>query len=154
MSKKKQSNDLASNRQAYHNFEISETFEAGISLKGTEVKSLRSNSASLQESYVKIIKQELWLLGAHIPHYSHGNIHNHDERRDRKLLMHKKEISKLRSTVTEKGMSIVALKLYLTKGLVKIKIGLAKGKKLHDKRASIKEREDNKRIQRSLKNDL
>ena len=146
MSKKKQSSDLASNRQVYHNFEVLETFETGISLMGTEVKSLRANSASLQESYVKIINQELWLLGAHIPPYSHGNINNHQEQRDRKLLMHKKEISKLRSTVIEKGMTLVALKLYLTRGIVKVKIGLAKGKKLHDKRADQAKKDVEKKL--------
>ena len=92
----KKSNDLVSNRKATYDYEILETFEAGIALQGTEIKSLRDNGGSLQEAYVKVLGGELWLLGANIAHYRFGNIHNHEERRDRKLLMHKREIERLR----------------------------------------------------------
>jgi SsrA-binding protein len=149
--KKNQSRELASNKKGYHNYEILETFEAGIILTGTEIKSLRSHGASLQESYVKIISNEPWLIGAYIAPYTFGNIYNHDERRDRKLLMHHREIENLRSSVQEKGMSIIALSLYLKNGRVKVKVALGRGKNLHDKRATIKEKEEKRTIQRAIK---
>jgi len=143
--------DLATNRKAFHDYEILETYEAGIALLGTEVKSLRDHGGSLQEAYVKIFGNELWLIGASITPYRFGNIHNHEERRDRKLLMHKKEIRKLKEYVSEKGMTLVPLVLYLKKGIVKIKIARAKGKKLHDKRQAIKERDEKRHIDRAMR---
>jgi len=152
MAKKKiDTGDLVSNRRARHDYEILETFEAGMVLRGTEVKSLRAHEASLQEAYVKIIGDEVWLIGASITPYRFGNIHNHDERRDRKLLMHKREISHLKKLTQEKGLTIVALGIYLSKGNIKIKIAAARGKKHHDKRASIREREEKRNIQRMVK---
>ncbi|MBN4067516.1 SsrA-binding protein SmpB, partial [Simkania negevensis] len=148
---KKSSAELVSNRKAYHNYEIIDTFEAGIALCGTEVKSLREHNASLQEAYVKVLARELWLIGAYVAPYSFGNIHNHEERRDRKLLMHKSEILKLKKAVQEKGLTLVPLSLYLKKGIVKIRIATAKGKKLHDKRAALKKREDDRRMDTMLK---
>lgn len=144
--------DLVSNKRAFFNFEILETFEAGIVLEGTEIKSLRDNGGSLQESYVKVINHEVWLLGCHIAPYKYGNIHNHVETRDRKLLLHKREIEQLRTATQEKGLTIVPIAFYLKNGRVKVKIGLAKGKKSADKRATIKERDDKRHIQKMMKN--
>ncbi|MBS4165927.1 SsrA-binding protein [Neochlamydia sp. AcF65] len=145
------SSDLVSNKRAFHHFEILETFEAGIALEGTEIKSLRDNGGSLQESYIKVINREAWLIGSHIAPYKYGNIHNHLETRDRKLLLHKREIFKLRESVQEKGLTIVALALYLKEGKVKAKIAIAKGKKSADKREAIKERDEKRYMQKMLK---
>lgn len=145
--------DLVSNRKAFHDYEILETFESGIVLQGTEIKSLRTHDASLQEAYIKALEGELWLIGSYIAPYKFGNVHNHEERRDRKLLMHKREIKKLREAVQEKGLAIVPLAIYLSKGRAKVKIGLGRGKKHFDKRASIRERDEKRRIQRAMKND-
>ena len=147
----KHSNDLVSNRRASFNFEILDTFEAGLSLQGTEVKSLRDNGGSLQESYVKVILSEVWLIGCHIAHYRYGNVHNHEERRDRKLLLHKREIEKLRVATQEKGLTIVPLGIYLKNGIAKIKIALAKGKNTFDKRQTVRERDEKRTIETALK---
>lgn len=144
-------NELVSNRKARYDFEILETFEAGLVLKGTEIKSLRDNGGSLQESYVKVIKEEIWLVGCHIAPYRFGNTHNHEERRDRKLLLHKREIDKLKKATAEKGLTIVPLSIFLKKGRAKISIATARGKKKIDKRATIKERDEKKRIDRMMK---
>ncbi len=146
-----QSNDLVSNRRATHDYEILETFEAGIVLQGTEIKSIRNHGASLQESYVKVIKDEVWLIGCNIAHYRFGNIHNHEEKRDRKLLMHKREINRLKVATQEKGLTIIPLGMYLKTGRVKLRIGIAKGKKNFDKRAGIKERDEKRQMQQALK---
>ena len=145
------SKDLVSNRRARHDYEILDTHEAGVMLKGTEVKSLRDNGGSLQEAYVKVIRGELYLVGCHIAHYSHGNLYNHEERRDKKLLMHKREIERLRADVQEKGITLVPLALYLKKGRIKLKLGTAKGKKAADKRSSLKEKEVKRQMQRAIK---
>lgn len=150
MSKKK-SSDLVSNKKAYHNYEILDTFEAGIVLVGTEVKSLREHSATLNEAYIHVKGDELFLRGAQISHYSHGNIHNHEEKRDRKLLMHRQEIDRLKKQVQEKGITLVPLSLYLKKGKIKLKIATAKGLKKFEKRETLKEKEQKKEIQRALK---
>jgi len=147
----KKSKDLISNRKAFHDYEILEDFEAGLVLQGTEVKSLRDSQGSLQEAYVKVVKGEVWLIGCNIPHYRFGNIHNHEEKRDRKLLLHKREIDKLKRATEEKGLTIVALAMYLNKGRVKVKIATAKGKKSYDKRATVKDREEKRRIDRAMK---
>lgn len=146
--------DLASNRRATHDYAILDTFEAGLELHGTEIKSIRNHGASLQEAYVKVIKEEVWLIGCSIAPYRFGNIHNHEERRDRKLLMHKREIAKLKSASQEKGMALIPLALYLKKGRVKLRIATAKGKKLVDKRQAIKEGDEKKALQRALKTAL
>ena len=146
--------DIVSNRKAFHDYEVLETYEAGISLQGTEVKSLRNHGGSLQEAYVKIISNEVWLIGATISHYKFGNINNHKENRDRKLLLHKKEIEKLKAAVREKGLALIPLALYFKKGTIKIKIAKARGKKTVDKRASIRERDEKRHMQKIMKNNV
>jgi SsrA-binding protein len=146
--------DLVRNRRSFHDYEILETFEAGIVLQGTEIKSLRTNDASIQEAYVKVMEGEAWLIGCYIAPYKYGNVHNHEERRDRKLLFHKYEIRKLKEATREKGLTLVPLAIYLHKGRAKIKVGLAKGKKAHDKRHSIREKEEKRAMDRSRKGSL
>ena len=143
--------ELVSNRKAYYNYEISESFEAGVVLRGTEIKSLRDSGGSLQEAYVRIVKGELWLIGAYIAPYRYGNVNNHEERRDRKLLVHKRELERLSSQTREKGVTMLPLSFYLKEGRVKCKCGIAKGKKKHDKRASIIEREKKREMDRATK---
>ncbi len=143
--------ELVSNRRAAYDYEILETFETGIILTGTEIKSIRNHGASLQEAYIKVFNQEIWLSGCHIAPYRFGNIHNHEEKRERKLLMHKREISRLKTATQEKGLTLIPLAFYLKNGLVKVKIAIAKGKKTIDKRADIKEKDEKRRIQQALK---
>lgn len=147
----KHSSDLVSNKRATHDYEILETFEAGIVLQGTEIKSIRDNGASLQESYIKIIKSEAWLIGCSIAPYRFGNIHNHEEKRDRKLLLHKREIAQLKTAVQEKGQTIIPLGLYLKDGKIKVRIAIAKGKKTVDKRADIKAKDEKRKLQQAIK---
>ncbi len=143
--------ELVSNRRALHDYEIIETFEAGIALVGTEIKSLRNHGGSLQDAYVDARGAELWLLNCTIAPYSFGNIHNHEERRPRKLLMHKREIEKLHRLVMEKNLVVIPLSIFLNKkGIAKVRIGVGKGKKEYDKRASIKAREDKRAVDRAL----
>ncbi|MDP1880611.1 MAG: SsrA-binding protein SmpB [Parachlamydiaceae bacterium] len=144
--------ELASNRRATHDYEILETFEAGLALQGTEIKSIRNHGATLNESYVRVIKGEVWLIGCHVAPYRFGNVHNHVETRDRKLLLHKREINRLKTATQEKGLTIIPLSLYLKKGRVKIRIGLAKGKKTMDKRADLKEKDAKRQMQQVMKN--
>lgn len=144
-------NEIASNRRAFHDFEILDTYEVGIQLKGTEISSLRSHGASIQESYIDIKNGELWLVNSHIKPYSHGSIYNHEEIRPRKLLAHKKEILKIQSAIQEKGLTCVPLSMYFVKGLAKVKIATVRGKKLYDKRQTIKEREEKRAIDRMMK---
>lgn len=150
MASKNQS-ELVSNRSASHHYELLEKFEAGVSLLGTEVKSLRENQGSLQESYIKIKGNELWLVGAHIAHYTYGNMQNHEEKRERKLLMHKNEIMRLKAKVNEKGLTLVPLSMYLTKGKIKLLIALGKGRKAYDKRQKIKSQEADRAVRRELR---
>lgn len=145
-------NELVSNRKATFNYEILETFEAGIMLQGTEIKSLRDHGGSLQDAYVKVLGSALWLINSSIAPYRFGNVHNHEDRRERKLLMHKREIARLRAAVQEKGLTLIPLSIYLKEGRAKIKIALAKGKKSVDKRADIKERDEKRNIQKAIKN--
>ena len=151
--KKKKSNpgELVSNRKAFHNYEIMETFEGGIVLNGTEIKSLRNHGGTLLDSYIVIKKSELWLINSNIAPYKFGNINNHEEKRDRKILMHKNEIARLKKNVQEKALSLIPLSFYLKKGFVKVKVALAKGKKSYDKRASLKEKEHKKTIENIIK---
>ncbi|HAX74304.1 MAG TPA: SsrA-binding protein [Cyanobacteria bacterium UBA11372] len=143
---------VSDNRQARFLYEILETYEAGIELKGTEVKSIRQGKANLKDGYGLIRNGEAWLLNVHIsPYTSSGEYFNHDPRRTRKLLLHKQEIRKLIGKVEQKGLTLVPLKMYLKNGLVKVTLGLGKGKKLHDKRDDIKERQDKRDMERAMK---
>lgn len=155
---KKKKNDpgagvLATNRKAQRDFHILEKIEAGIVLTGTEVKSVKQGHASLQEGYVHIDdRMEAWLVSCTIQPYDHGNIFNHNTTRERKLLLHRKEIERLYGKVREKGLTIVPLKIYLVRGKVKVKIGLARGKNVVDKRETIKKRESDRDTQRAMRN--
>ena len=143
---------VSTNRKAYHEFQIIETFEAGLELLGSEVKSLREGKASLKESYVLIKKGQAWLTGTHINTYSHTGFRGHDPLRNRRLLLHKNEILKIGQRLAEKGLTAVPLKLYFNKrGWLKVEIGLAKGKKLYDKRDTKKRKDIERDIQRELK---
>lgn len=143
---------LSDNRQARHLYEIIETYQVGIELKGTEVKSIREGKANLRDGYGLVRDGEIWLINVHIsPWRSASNYFNHEPRRTRKLLMHKQEIRKLIGKVEEKGLTLVPLKMYLKGGWVKLDIGLGKGKKLYDKREDLKKREDNRDMQRAMK---
>lgn len=139
------------NRQAHFNYEIIVTFETGIVLKGTEIKSIRNGSANLKDSYAIIKNNEIFLLNMHISQYEQGNIFNHEETRTRKLLMHKKEIVKLNNYLTTEGLTLIPLKLYFKKNKAKILLGLAKGKKTYDKRQTIKERDIAREMQKEQK---
>lgn len=143
--------EIVSNRKASFNYEILETFEAGIVLQGTEIKSLRDNGGSLQEAYIQVIGNELWLVACSIAPYRFGNIYNHDEKRKRKLLMHKREIIQLKHATQERGFALIPLSFYLKNGRVKLKFAIAKGKKIHDKRTAVKERDDKRQIDRAMK---
>jgi SsrA-binding protein len=132
---------LATNRKAFFNYEILERAEAGVSLVGTEVKSIREGGLNFRDSYVEFRGGELFLVGCRIGPYSHGNLQNHAEDRVRKLLLHKREILKIGGKATEKGLTIVPLKAYFKKGRVKLEIGLARGKRAHDKREAIKRKD-------------
>jgi SsrA-binding protein len=145
--------DLVSNRKAHHNYEILETLESGIVLLGTEIKSLRDHGGNLQESYVVFHRGEAYLKNSSIAPYKFGNIYNHEERRERKLLLHKRELLRLKSVIDEKGLTIIPLGMYLKHGLVKVRLGVAKGKKAYDKRASLKARQDKREMDRSMKQD-
>lgn len=142
---------IANNKKAYHEYFILETIEAGLSLVGTEVKSLRMGKGSVKESFIKIENGEMFIYGMHISPYEKGNIFNRDPLRIRKLLLHKQEILKLQAVTNEKGMTIVPLKIYFKDSLVKMEIGLAKGKKLHDKRHTIAAKDQLREAQREFK---
>lgn len=138
---------ITTNRKAYHDYEILETIEAGIVLKGTEVKSLRQGKVSIQDSYAIIKDGEVWLLNMHISPYEYGNIHNHDPLRDKKLLLHKHEIIRLSTKVKERGLTLIPLKVYFKNGKAKVELALVRGKKKYEKKEDIAERE----LQRELK---
>ena len=142
---------VASNRRAHHNFEILETHEAGLVLQGTEVKSLRASRADLKESYARIDGTEAWLLGLHISPYAQGNRANHDPLRPRKLLLHRGELNRLLGKIMEKGLTLVPLRLYFKHGRAKVELGLARGRKTLDKRHAIREREEQREVQRALR---
>lgn len=146
------SRSIAKNRKAFHDYEILETFEAGIELTGTEVRSLRDNNAQLTDTFSFIRNGEAWLNNLHIAPFANGNIVNVDPDRKRKLLLHKKQIRYLAEKTQEKGLSIIPIKMYFNdRNLVKVEIALARGKKLYDKRASMKERDMKREIARTLK---
>lgn len=142
---------IAENRKAYHDYMIVERFEVGIALTGTEVKSARAHNVNLRDSFARVIKGELWLERAHISPYEHGNRFNHDPWRSRKLLMKKREISRLVGKMREKGFTLVPLKMYWKGNWAKIELALVKGKALYDKRAAIKEREGRRTIERVMR---
>ncbi|WNS75003.1 SsrA-binding protein SmpB [Bacillus sp. DTU_2020_1000418_1_SI_GHA_SEK_038] len=142
---------IAQNKKAYHDFAIEETYEAGIVLQGTEIKSIRAGKVNLKDSYARIDKGEIFLIGMHISPYEQGNRYNHDPLRERKLLLHGKEISKLIGDTKEIGYSIVPLKLYLKNGFAKVLIGLAKGKKKYDKREDLKKKEAKREVERAFR---
>lgn len=140
------------NRSAYFEYFIDDKFTAGLMLLGTEVKSLRTGRANFNDSYCIFLNNELWIRSLHIAEYSHGTVNNHDPVRERKLLLTKRELKKLQSRMKEKGYTVVPLRIYFTdKNLAKMEIGLAKGKKLHDKRETIKQRDTEKEMKRYIK---
>ena len=143
---------ICKNKKASHDYHLSETYEAGIVLKGTEVKSLREGKANLKESYASIEGREVYLYNCHISPYSHGTDANHEPLRTKKLLFHKKEIKKLTGKIKEKGLTLIPLKLYFSNGIAKIEMALAKGKKLYDKREDMKMKDAKKEIERAFKN--
>lgn len=142
---------IASNRKAFHDYHVLDKLEAGIALTGTEVKSLREGAVNLKDSYITVKNGEAFLFGAHISPYSHGNLQNHEPERTRKLLLHRREIDKLEVQVTEKGLTVVPLKLYFKGGRVKAEIGVVRGKKLYDKRESEKRREADREAAAAMK---
>ena len=151
MAEKKEDTAVATNRKAYHDYFIEDSFEAGLVLQGTEVKSLRLGLANLSDSYAIIRNNEAFLFNANIGAYPYGNIMNHDPLRTRKLLMHRDEIRKLVGKMTQKGYTLIPLKIYFTRGKAKVQIGLAKGKKAFDKRETIKEKESKREVERVVK---
>lgn len=142
---------IANNKKAYHEYFVLDTYEAGVALHGTEVKSLRMGKGSIKESFVRIEHGEVFIYGMHISPYEKGNIFNKDPLRPKKLLLHKSEINKLQGKINEQGVTIVPLKIYFKDALVKVEIGLAKGKKLYDKRESIAKKDQQREAQRDFK---
>ena len=143
--------EILTNRAAFHEYHILDKFEAGVVLKGTEVKSVMLGRIQLKESYVTVKDGELWVFNAHISPYSHGNINNHEALRTRKLLLHRREIAKLERETTLKGMTLVVTRIYWKNGRIKFEIGLAKGKKLYDKRETLKNRDIERDTQAQMK---
>jgi SsrA-binding protein len=141
---------VALNRRARHEFSIDETFEAGIVLTGTEIKSIRAGKANISSAYARIDRNEAWLIGADIAPFEGGNRYNHDPKRDRKLLLHRREIDELLGRTKAKGQTIVPLRLYLHRGKAKLELGLARGKQLHDRRRDIADRDARRDIARQL----
>ena len=142
---------VATNRAAYHNYFILETFEAGIQLTGTEVKSIREGRATLKDGYVRVADGEAWLINVHISPYTHGNRQNHEPDRERRLLLHKSEIMQLFSKIREKGLTLVPTRFYFKGNLIKCEIGLARGKKLYDKRETEARRDQDREARAALK---
>ena len=142
---------VVTNRKAYHNYHIQDSVEAGIVLTGSEIKSIRASRVSLGDAYIRPEGRELWLVNAHIARYEASSYQSHSPTRPRKLLLHRKQINSLISSMAEKGLTLVPLKLYIKDGIAKVEIALAKGKKLHDKRESIARRETEREIGRALK---
>ena len=142
---------IATNRKARHDYFLYDTYEAGMVLTGTEIKSIRAGRVNLRDSYVAIRVGQAWLVNVHIAPYSAGSRENPDPRRDRKLLLHRREINRLQSAVQEKGLTIVPLRLYMKNNRAKVEIALARGKKLYDKRAAIEKKETQRRIEREIK---
>lgn len=142
---------IATNRKAYHDYSIDEEFEAGIALTGTEIKSVRAGQVSLRDSFVQIRDGDAWLVGTHIAPYDPASRENHDPRRDRRLLLHKRELARLATHVTEKGFTIIPLRLYFKGNKAKVEIALAKGKRLYDKRDAIADRDAQRQVEHELR---
>ena len=151
MAKQKGNRMIANNKKAYHDYFIEDKYEAGISLAGTEVKSLRMGKCSIKEAFVRIENGQVYVYGMHISPYEKGNIFNRDPLRQRKLLMHRKEIDRLVSKIKEKGFTLVPLQVYLKGSLVKVEIGLARGKKLYDKREDLAKKDARREMERGFK---
>jgi SsrA-binding protein len=142
---------IALNRRARHEYTITDTFEAGLVLTGTEIKSVRAGKVNLSDAYARVEKGEAWLLGAHIAPFEQGNRYNHEPRRDRKLLLHRTEIDQLMGRAAAKGLTIVPLRLYINdRGRAKVELGMAKGKQLHDRRRDIADRQARRDVEREL----
>lgn len=139
---------IATNRKAYHDYHLEQTFEAGIALTGSEIKSVRAGRVNLRDSFVQIRNGEAWLVDAHIAQYEQASRENHEPKRDRKLLLHKQEIARLAGRVQEKGYTIVPLRMYLKGNLAKVEIALARGKRLYDKREAIAKRDSEREMER------
>ncbi|MCM1101690.1 MAG: SsrA-binding protein SmpB [Clostridium sp.] len=142
---------IANNKKAYHDYFIDETYEAGVALHGTEVKSLRMGKCSIKESFIRIENGEVFVYGMHVSPYEKGNLFNKDPLRVKKLLLHRQEINKLAGRIKEKGYTLIPLKVYFTRGKVKVEIGLARGKKLYDKRESIAKKDARREAEREFK---
>lgn len=142
---------IAKNKRAFFEYEILDTWEAGLQLQGTEVKSLRAGKVNLSDGWVDFQEDEAFLRDIHISPYSHGNLMNHEERRSRRLLLHRREIIRLMQQTEEKGMTVVPLKIYFKSSWIKVELGLGRGKKLHDKRDTTKKREADREIARAMK---
>ena len=142
---------IADNRKAFHDYHVLDTWEAGVALLGTEVKAIREGSVNLRDSYARLENGEVWLMNLHISPYSHTGYAHHDERRQRKLLLHRHEIEKLSGRVVEKGLTLVPLRMYLNKGRVKVALALVKGKQAHDKRETIRRREVDRETRAAIK---
>ena len=142
---------IATNRKAFHDYSISDTLEAGLVLVGSEIKSIRAGLVNLRDSYVTFRNGEAWLIGSHIAGYAQASYQDHDPRRDRKLLMHRREIGRWRSRVEERGFTVVPLKLYLKNNRAKVEIGLARGKRTYDKRQTIAKRDSERDMRRAMK---
>ncbi|MFP4153665.1 MAG: SsrA-binding protein SmpB [Alkalispirochaeta sp.] len=145
---------LARNRRAFHEYTVDEHLEVGIVLTGTEVKSMRHGQFSFADAYARVKEGQLWLVGLHITEYTHGNLYNHEPTRERKLLAHAAEIDRLRRRVEEKGFTLVPLEFYLKQGLIKLDLGVCKGKKLYDKRESLKQKDQKRDMEREIRRDL
>ncbi len=141
---------IAVNRKAYHDYHIEGNVEAGLVLTGTEIKSIRAGRVNLRDAYARSEKGELWLLGAHIAQYPGGNRYNHEPKRPRKLLLHRRQIAELSGAVMRKGLTIVPLKMYLKNGIAKVELGLVRGKKVYDKRETLALRDAQRQIERAF----
>jgi len=141
---------IATNRKARHDYLIEDTIEAGLVLTGSEIKSIRAGQVNLRDGYATVRDGEIWLVNTHIAPYKQASFQNHEPRRERKLLLHRREINRLTGKLQEKGLTLVPLQLYLKNGRAKVEMGLARGKKLYDKRQSLRERDDRRQIERAM----
>ncbi len=147
----KEQKTISLNRRAYHDYHVLESIEAGIALKGSEIKSIRQGRANLQDAYARVEKGELWLQNCHIAHYDAASYNTHEPTRPRKLLVHREQLENLTDKTKQKGLTLVPLKLYIRNGVAKVELGIARGKKLYDKRESIARRETDREMERALK---
>ena len=150
MTKEARDRDIAVNRRAFHDYHVEERYEAGLALVGSEAKSLREGRANLKDAYARFLRDELWLIGAHISPYGPASQFGHEPERERKLLMRREELAKLRAKLEQKGLTLIPLRLYWKHGRCKAELGLAKGKKLYDKREAIRERVEKREVERAM----